>query len=119
MEPKLISPANFLTCEAKLYLPRGRTEVSVRNRAEVDSPFLRQPELVPPMEIREVVTAVVRAYLGIRREEAVTQVAHRLGFRSTTARFAGIIKCEVGRLLAKGELVRRGNKLWIIEESVT
>ena len=105
--------------DGTFYLPRAEASIPVRNRGEVEQNTLRQPQLLPPMEVREALAAVVRTHLGIRGDEAVTLVARLLGFPTTTARLARIIQRERDRLLESGLLVQRGDKLSPAEDGVT
>jgi hypothetical protein len=61
------------------------SSVKVRDRSQATSPSLRKPEMLPPLELRAALLAVIEQKLGADRAEAVTSVSRAVGFRATSA----------------------------------
>jgi hypothetical protein len=99
--------------DGEFFEPGDGREVTVRNRGDVTSSTLRNPRMLPPAEIHKAVTAIVRAHLGVARDEAVTEAARLFGFRTTSARLRETIEDEVTWLVAKQVLDERSGKLYI------
>jgi len=93
----------------------GPLEVAVRDRSEVSCTTLRQPKMLPPVEIRKAVAAIVEVHLGVERGEAVTEAARLFGFRSTSAQLRQVIDREVDWLVAQHVLDERNGKLYVNE----
>jgi hypothetical protein len=80
---------------------------TVRDRSSVQSPSLRRPEMLPPIEIRAAALQVIRRHLGVSAEEVVTQVSRMLGFQSTSAQLRSIVQAELDRLIVDGLLEQK------------
>jgi very-short-patch-repair endonuclease/DNA polymerase III delta prime subunit len=85
---------------------------TVRDRSSVQSPSLRKPEMLPPMEIRAAALQVIRTHLGVSAEEVVTQVSRMLGFQSTSAQLRGLVQAELDRLVVAGLLEQKASGAW-------
>jgi hypothetical protein len=86
-------------------------QVRVRDRSQATSPSLRKPEMLPPVELRAALLAVVEQNLGADREEAITSVSRAVGFRATSAQLHAIIEEQIQFLLASGELLNTAGRL--------
>lgn len=95
------------------FAPTNMLAVSVRNRENVTSANLRKPEYLPPAEIREALTAIVRVHLGMTSDEATTEVARLLGFRSTSSQLKQIILDEIGFLVEAHVFQQRNGKVYV------
>lgn len=95
-----------------------QSETVVRSRADVNSPGLRKPEMVPPAEIRAAVLNVVRTHFGASIEETVTATARMLGFRTTSQSLREVIEGQVGELLASATLSERSAMLYVDASSL-
>jgi hypothetical protein len=79
-------------------------EVSVRDRAEVQAPGLRKPDMLPPTEIRLAVMDIVQSNFGATRDEAAIGVARLLGFKATSAQLKAVIEREINYLIDNGNM---------------
>ena len=80
---------------------------AVRNRADVASPGLRKPERLPPAEVRLALTQVVKAAIGVSREDAVIEASRLLGFSSTRRPLRELLERELARLIESGAVEAR------------
>jgi hypothetical protein len=96
--------------EGPFYLSIG-AQVKVRDRSQATSPSLRRPEMLPSMELRAALVAVVDQNLGADREEAITSVSRAVGFRATSAQLRTIIEEQIQFLLDAGELLETEGRL--------
>ena len=101
----------------EFYTPRDQQDIPVRNRGDVSSNSLRKPEMLPPSEIREALTALVRVHIGLGPDEVTVEAAKLFGFRSTSARLKRIIANELDDLVAEQVLETRNGKLHLQVES--
>jgi very-short-patch-repair endonuclease len=99
-----------ITHDGPFYLITG-APVKVRDRSQATSPSLRKPEMLPPLELRAALLAVVEQNLGADREEAITSVSRAVGFRATSAQLRGIIEQQIQLLLDSGELLEVEGRL--------
>lgn len=82
-------------------------EVVVRDRADVQAPGLRKPDMLPPAEIRLAVVDIVQTNFGATRDEAAIGVARLFGFKATSAQLKAVIEREVDALVTQGALQER------------
>ncbi len=87
------------------------TDISVRDRSETQSPGLRKPEMLPPMEIQKAVITFVAAHLGATEEEAITGTSRLFGFKATSAQLKQVIVSAIKAAEQSGRLVRQGELL--------
>ena len=92
-------------------------EITVRDRADTNSPSLRRADMLPPQEIAVAMATTIRDNLGATRDEIVQSVSRALGIRSTSAQVKGVILARVDKAIAKGELVEQGGMLSFVEPS--
>ena len=104
-----------IRCDGDFFSPSGRLEVAVRDRSEVSCTTLRQPKMLPPVEIRKAVAAIVEVHIGVERRRGVTEAARLFGFRSTSAQLRDVIEREVDWLVAQHVLSERNAKLYANE----
>ena len=95
------------------YSSSEQTEAIVRDRSGVTAATLRDPDMLPPSEIRQAVLIVVRAALGVERDAAATEVARLFGFRSTSTQLRQIIDREIGEMVREQRLVERNGTLYV------
>ncbi|HVV69021.1 MAG TPA: DUF3320 domain-containing protein [Gammaproteobacteria bacterium] len=100
--------------EGDFYLKQG-VDVQVRNRNNVSSPSLRKPEHLPPQEIRKTILVLIKANFGASRDQLPSEVAHLLGFKSTSAQLREVIEPEIQELLNAGKLQERGDHLTLCD----
>ena len=67
--------------------------------------------MLPPVELRAAVLALVEQNLGADREEAITSVSRAVGFRATSAQLRAIIEEQTQLLLQFGELQEAEGRL--------
>ena len=89
-----------------VFLRRARSalESVVRDRSAVRSHTLREPALLPPVEVEWAIQQVVEQNVALSAEECAVQVARRFGFRSTSAELRRVVDAAVDRLVAQGSL---------------
>lgn len=87
---------------ACLVIPSAK--VPVRSRENVDSPSLRRPDMLPPVEIRAAILALIDAHYGAGRREIPAAVARILGFKSTSGPLRAVIEAQRTRLLREGSI---------------
>ena len=78
--------------------------VVVRNRSKVDSPSLRNVEMLPSSEINAAVSEAVRKNIGISVADCATEVARMFGYKSTSADLRQCLERHAQKLLAQGRL---------------
>lgn len=100
--------------EACLYLPD--TPVPVRDRAAAPSPGLRKPDLLPPIEIRAAIVAIVTAYHGASKAELPAVVARTFGFRTTSSNLRTVVDAQTRKLIRSGTLAENGELLRVPEK---
>ena len=100
------------------FMLAGKTPVPIRNRTDVVSSNLRKPDYLPPVEIRQALTAIVGAHLGMTSGEAATEVARLFGFKSTSAQLRQVIEDEIRFLVEETAFEQRNGKLYLAEESM-
>ncbi|QDU44533.1 ATP-dependent RecD-like DNA helicase [Symmachiella dynata] len=101
------------------YSPAKQECVPIRDRTEVISANLRKTEYLPPTEIREALAAVVGVNLGMDSDEAATEVARLLGYKSTSSQLKQVISDEVSALIECELLEQRNGKLYVRTESMS
>jgi very-short-patch-repair endonuclease/DNA polymerase III delta prime subunit len=94
------------------FSPPNQQEVPVRDRGNVDINTLRRPDMIPPEEIRNAVSAIVRVHLGVEKDETITETARLFGFRSVSARLRQLIAREVDSMVCAQTLETRNDKLY-------
>lgn len=87
------------------------TPVQVRDRSAVGTLSLRQPQSLPPAEIRTAIHEIVRANLGATRDQIFVNVSRALGFKSTKGLLRSTIQPVVEQALADKELVEQNGVL--------
>lgn len=102
------------TLEARgdFYVQRGQQDVAIRSRETVLSATLRNPEMLPPDEIRKAVLHIVQTHVGAGNDEIISVASRLLGFRSTGPKIRQIIVGVVDELLASGSLREREDRLY-------
>jgi hypothetical protein len=101
-----------VTADGDFYSIPGQTTIQVRNRECVVSATLRQPEMIPPAEIREAVLQIVNKHVGVSVDETVVAACRLLGFRSTGSQLKRVISRELDRLVAENALRLHDAKLF-------
>jgi very-short-patch-repair endonuclease len=99
-----------ITREGRFYaLPDA--DPAIRDRAAVRAATLRQPEMLPPAEMRAAIVQVASAHYGATTGELATRVSRLLGFQTTSSQLRALIEAEIERMLASGRLDRHGASL--------
>jgi very-short-patch-repair endonuclease len=99
--------------DSDFYAPQDLVDVPIRDRGDVPSNTLRRPEMLPPAEIREAMTAVVRVHYGMTRDESITETARLFGFRTTSAPLRQVLERELAMLLEGHYLEERNGKIYV------
>jgi very-short-patch-repair endonuclease len=99
----LISNGPFFACPG--------TQPRIRNRSNVNSPGLRKPEYLPPIEIEAALLSIVDQHFGASRDELVQATSRLLGFSATSAQLREVITQSVDRLLQAMVLEDQGGLL--------
>jgi very-short-patch-repair endonuclease len=76
--------------------------VRVRNRAAAQSAGLRKPELLPGVEIRAAIIALLNLHHGATKAEIPAEVARQFGFKSTGATLRSIFDYQIKRMIKLG-----------------
>lgn len=97
--------------DGDFYLERGLRAVPVRDRSNVSSPSLRDPETLPPAEISAALAGVVRDYVGATRDEVLAEAARRLGFRALGSQLRERLAGDLDRLVATRKVEETGTGL--------
>jgi very-short-patch-repair endonuclease len=84
---------------------------TVRDRAQVSSPGLRKPEMIPPTELRTAIVQIVQANFGATRDQIVQSVSRDLGFKATSAQLRGVIEAAIQRAEQQQDLERQDDLL--------
>jgi hypothetical protein len=67
--------------------------------------------MLPPIELRVAVMAVVEQNLGADREEAITLTSRAVGFRATSAQLREMIEQQIDFLISLGVLTEVAGRL--------
>ena len=94
----------------------GQRAVVVRNRETVYSNTLRQPEMLPPVEIRSSLVAVVADHCGVSFDEAIVLSARLFGFHATGTQLRNVISQEINCLLDNAMIEHRNGRLYALPE---
>ncbi len=89
----------------------------VRDRSEVAYSSIRKPEMLPPVEIRKAMIAIVQVHVGIRPAEAMVEAARLFGFKSTSSKLRQVMEREIEALVSSRILERRNGKLYFRGEA--
>lgn len=87
-------------------------EVRPRDRANVKSPTLRRPEMLPPVEIRTGVRMVIADHVGVSPNDAVVHVARLFGFDRTGAGLRDVIEAEIRQMLYREDITLTEGRLY-------
>jgi very-short-patch-repair endonuclease len=80
----------------------------VRDRANVLSPSLRKPEMLPPSEIKSAAVSFVDLNLGATEEEVITGISRLFGFKATSAQLRDVLLVAILEAVEEGNLVQQG-----------
>lgn len=84
-----------------------------RNRSDVTSLTLRQPEMIPPVEIQAAIRSVVSTQIGADAKAVISEVARLFGFKRTGNELQKAFELELRAALGDGVIVlRHGDKLY-------
>ena len=93
----------------------ARTALDVcapRDRANVSSPTLRNPRMIPPVEIRTGLIMTIERHVGVTPEEAAFEVTRMFGFQRTGSELRDVIQRQMDRLVTHGSLVMKDGRLY-------
>lgn len=107
----------FRRLDGDFYMAAGRRHCPVRDRSTVEPSTIRKPEMLPPVEIRKALRAIVEVNLGVEPDEAIVEAARLFGFRSTSAQLRQVIEREMAALVSTGRLERRNGKLYVCDRA--
>jgi len=106
--------AGKLVSDGPFYSIGGMKSVSPRDRSAARTQTVRQPEMLPPVEIRTGIAQVVADHIGVAPEDAIVEVARMLGFQRTGTELHRVIEGQLRAMLADGVLaLRNENKLYV------
>jgi len=88
--------------DACLFLANAK--IPIRNRELVTSAALRKPDMLPPMEIRTAILALISASHGAAKDEICIAVSRMFGFKATSAQLKSTILSQLKNLVSHGKL---------------
>jgi very-short-patch-repair endonuclease len=103
-----------LEARGNFYVVSGVSEIPVRNREGVVSVTLRNPEMLPPDEIRKAVLHIIGTHIGAGNDEIISVTSRLLGFRSTGPKVRQVIERVVNELVESGSIRERENRLYAV-----
>jgi len=103
------SQEKAISFDGSFYLIVG-APIKVRDRSQA-SPSLRKPEMLPPIELRVAVMAVVEQNLGADREEAIILTSRAVGFRATSTQLREMIEQQIDFLISLDVLTEVDGRL--------
>ena len=86
------------------FLTRPGQEIAVRDRAQVASQSLRKLEMLPPLELKAAVLAVIRAGLGASIDEVCSGAPRLLGFKAVSSALRQAMQAATNSLLEAGTI---------------
>lgn len=84
-----------------------------RSRRAVASPTLRQPRMIPPLEMQVGLRQIVEGHIGILPGEASALLSRVLGFESLSPELKEAFYRQIQRMLQGSELQLRDGKLYV------
>ncbi len=79
--------------------------IPIRNRELVSSPELRKPDMIPLVELRAGILALIDASHGAAKQEIPIAIARMLGFKNTSAQLRSLIESQIAGLARQGLIV--------------
>jgi very-short-patch-repair endonuclease len=102
-----------LVCEGAFFSLRKMSSCPARDRSEVRSTTLRNPEMLPPIEIQSAILAVVEDHVSVFAGEAITAATRLFGFQRAGAGLQQAFETQLRQLLADGLLtIRNGDRIY-------
>lgn len=102
----------IVTREGAFYWPAGQSGFPVRNRADVASPTLRKPEMLPPREIQAALLAIIRSQHGATADDAIVEASRLLGYGATSQQLKAVLGEQVTALVSAQRLFERNCMLY-------
>lgn len=99
--------------DGDFYSAEPLTELRPRDRSQVRSSKLRDPEMLPPVEIRTGIRMTTAAHVGVTPSEAIVEVVRLFGFQRTGAELKARIEKELRQMMAAGELKLNDGRLYL------
>ena len=84
-----------------------------RSRRHVRSSTLRNPSMIPPLEIRLGLTRIVEGHVGVPPNEAGELLSRILGFDHLGEDLAGAVRKQIDKMVDGDELKLRDGKLYV------
>ena len=94
-----------------LFAP-GEQGTPIRDRAEVTNSTLKQPENLPPVEIRAALQSVIKANVGATMEDVVNAASRLFGFKSTRKQLRSTFTVELEQMITDGVVEQRNEKVY-------
>lgn len=91
--------------QSKNFLSLYDTELKIRDRSEVDSPSLRNPDHLPPAEIDHTILTLIEKNHGLAIDETAKVVSQAFGFSSLGKNLRAVIDRRVRSLIRSGEVL--------------
>jgi hypothetical protein len=102
-----------LVFEGAFFSFRKMSACPARDRSEVRSATLRDPEMLPPIEIQSALLAVVEDHVSVVAGEAITAATRLFGFQRAGAGLQQAFEAQLRQLLADGSLtIRNGDRIY-------
>jgi len=98
--------------EGHFFSLTSETWVPPRDRQDVESVTLRNPEMLPPVEIRTGLTMAIQQHVGVSEDHLVVEVTRMFGFKRAGGSLQSIIRDQLQKLLEQGEVVERQGRLY-------
>jgi len=110
---QLAASRGWITRDGEFYSAEPLSELRPRDRSRVRSSKLRDPDMLPPVEIRTGIRMTTAAHVGVTPDEAIVEVVRLFGFQRTGAELKARMERELRQMLADGELVLRDGRLYL------
>ena len=94
-----------------LSLPTAGRRPSIRRPDPAVHESVRGVEHIPPQEIEEAISVMLKHALSLPEEDLMSEVARLFGFRRTGKMIRSTLKKAITRMVRKGRLARNNGKL--------
>ena len=88
----------------------GKGPTPIRDRTAAPA-SVRRPEMLPPTEIRELLSQLVELSAGVSRDELIPAAARHFGFKSTSKKLRDVLSREIDQMRDSGRLSEQSNSL--------
>jgi very-short-patch-repair endonuclease len=93
---------NSCRSDHKFWTVQPPTQITVRDRSEVESSSLKRAEYLPPAEIRTAALQVLSENARVHRDALIVEISRRFGFQRTGEDLRSIIDTTLQTLVGSG-----------------